>query len=131
VCCCFIGDAVVTGLYIKMFGGMMLLVAGAYVTHLSVENDRLHEQVASQQSIIEEQANYSQLMSDTLETRELQLEQLQNTMLEMHHDWTEYRETVEDACINRVHPNLHKWLPNQPNSYFDGDTPPRLPVDGI
>lgn len=120
-----------TGIPVKVFGAMLILFAGAYVTDLYHKKNRLEDQVAIQQSIIEEQARHAIVMSDALETRDLELDQLQNTMTEIHNDWNEYRETIEDSCINNPHPNLHQWLPNQPNSYFDGDTPARIPATGI
>jgi hypothetical protein len=113
-------------------GGMVLIVLGGYAKHTYDENIRLEMEIKTQQDIITEQANYAMMLSDVLETRDLQVSALEQNMKELHNEWSDYRETVEDSCINNPHPNIYKWLPNgQPNSYFDGDTPPRIPATGI
>lgn len=95
------------------------------------KNGELTTQIEVQQAVIEQQALYQEELSVVLNQREADLEHAHTTLVQTINEWEAYRDEVNDACVNAPHPNLHKWLRQQPNSYFDGDTPARIPPAGI
>ena len=117
-------------------GGMVVLVLGGFAKFnydKRIELKIINEQ---QTEVIRAQAQWAEKLGSIILDRDLAIQELTAQQAKKEEEWSEVRETLEDTCVNAVHPDIAPWMwfgpaAPAPNRYFDGSTPPTQPASGV
>ena len=108
--------------YILLSLVVALILTGGGFYYQTKQNGKLQSTIVQQELVIQQQAVWAERLNNALTAREIELNELQDSLMQTVEDWSRYREHMEDSCVNSVHPDIYQWM--HPQTYPHGYSPP-------